>query len=167
MHVDRSDVTIERYSGQSADEIFDLILPIQQAEFGLPVSRESQPDLDDIPAFYQQGAGDFWLARRAGQVIGTIALKDIGDRAVALRKMFVRADFRGREHGIARHLLETALASAKQKDVSVILLGTTAFFHAAHRFYEKNGFVEIGKQDLPPAFPIMTVDTKFYRRELS
>jgi N-acetylglutamate synthase-like GNAT family acetyltransferase len=166
MHTHRSDVVIERYAGQSADEIFDLILPIQQAEFGLPVSRESQPDIDDIPAFYQRGAGDFWIARHHGQIVGTIALKDIGDRTVALRKMFVRADVRGRERGIAQLLLEAALASAVRNTVSVILLGTTAFFHAAHRFYEKNGFVEIARQDLPAAFPIMAVDTKFYRRRL-
>jgi predicted N-acetyltransferase YhbS len=37
---------------------------------------------------------------------------------------------------------------------------------AAHRFYEKHGFSEIAPAQLPPSFPIMRVDTKFYRLEL-
>jgi hypothetical protein len=51
--------------------------------------------------------------------------------------------------------------------LSDIFLGTTAKFLAAHRFYEKNGFHEIGRDELPAAFPVMTVDTKFYRRSLA
>jgi hypothetical protein len=37
---------------------------------------------------------------------------------------------------------------------------------AAHRFYEKNDFVRIEKQQLPPAFPVMGVDTIFYHRSI-
>ncbi|MGO7422080.1 GNAT family N-acetyltransferase, partial [Rhizobium ruizarguesonis] len=42
-------------------------------------------------------------------------------------------------------------------------LGTTDKFVAAHRFYEKNGFTEIAKSALPRTFPLMAVDSKFYR----
>lgn len=45
-----------------------------------------------------------------------------------------------------------------------IYLGTTARYLAAHRFHEKNGFTDIPQADLPPAFPVMSVDTKFYMR---
>ena len=45
----------------------------------------------------------------------------------------------------------------------MILLGTTEKFLAAQRFYEKNGFTEIQKDALPPKFPVMTVDVKFYK----
>jgi hypothetical protein len=34
---------------------------------------------------------------------------------------------------------------------------------AAHRFYEKNGFKQISKQDLPDDFPLMPVDNVFYK----
>lgn len=46
-------------------------------------------------------------------------------------------------------------------------LGTTTKFLAAHRFYEKKGFVEIPRETLPHAFPLMAVDIKFYLLELS
>jgi N-acetylglutamate synthase-like GNAT family acetyltransferase len=159
-------VVIESYAGQSADLIFDLILPIQREEFGLPVRREDQPDLEQISGFYQTGQGGFWLAKAGDELVGSIALKDIGDGQVALRKMFVRADFRGGAHGVANRLLDAALSWSRDKAVTAVYLGTTPFFHAAHRFYEKNGFTEIAKSELPQSFPIMSVDTKFYRLRL-
>jgi N-acetylglutamate synthase-like GNAT family acetyltransferase len=95
-------------------------------------------------------------------VVGTIALKDIGNRQIALRKMFVHKDYRGKEKAIAFRLLQQAFAWAKDKGRPDIFLGTTSKFFAAHRFYEKNGFNEIRKSQLPPNFPIMAVDSKFY-----
>lgn len=50
---------------------------------------------------------------------------------------------------------------------AVIFLGTTAKFLAAHRSYEKNGFVEIAKDALPSSFSLMAVDTKFHAMRLS
>ena len=43
-----------------------------------------------------------------------------------------------------------------------VLLGTTEKFVAAQRFYEKNGFAEIEREELPVTFPLMAVDVKFY-----
>jgi N-acetylglutamate synthase-like GNAT family acetyltransferase len=51
---------------------------------------------------------------------------------------------------------------ARQQGVRQIFLGTTAKFLAAHRFYEKNGFRQIEQAELPPTFPVMVVDTRFY-----
>jgi hypothetical protein len=51
--------------------------------------------------------------------------------------------------------------------VAEIYLGTTEKFLAAHRFYERNGFGLIESSELPPAFPVMAVDTRFYKRRLS
>lgn len=69
-----------------------------------------------------------------------------------------------RQSGTALRLLDTLLDWARDRGVREIFLGTTPKFLAAHRFYEKNGFSEIARSEVPPAFPIMTVDKKFYRR---
>jgi N-acetylglutamate synthase-like GNAT family acetyltransferase len=145
-----------------AAAIAAVILPIQQVEFGIPVTLESQPDLGDVQAFYQHGCGNFWVAEVDGKIVGTIALLDIGGGDAALRKMFVAEPFRGKEHCVARRLLQELLQWAAANGVARIYLGTTAKFLAAHRFYEKNGFAEIAKTGLPGSFPIMSVDTKFY-----
>jgi GNAT superfamily N-acetyltransferase len=76
--------------------------------------------------------------------------------------MFVAARFRGREHGLAARLLATAVDWCRANRVRRIYLGTTEKFLAAHRFYEKHGFVTIERSALPEAFPVMAVDTRFY-----
>ena len=149
---------------QENDEqgIIDLIVTIQQKEFDLPITAEDQPDLKDVKGFYQKGAGNFWVAEDQGKILGTIALLDIGNGLAALRKMFVNAAVRGEDPGIAKMLLDGLIQWAENHKLRQIFLGTTPKFLAAHRFYEKNGFLEIPKADLPQSFPVMKVDTKFY-----
>lgn len=144
-----------------------LILPIQQAEFGIPITLEAQPDLQDIPGFYQRGHGNFWVAEtEGGEIVGTIALLDIGQQQGALRKMFVAASHRGKEQGVAQALLGTLLAWGRERGMRDVFLGTTDKFLAAHRFYEKNGFQRIEQAELPERFPVMKVDTRFYALKL-
>lgn len=146
------------------EPVIDLVLKIQREEFSFDITTNDQPDLLDVPNFYQVGTGNFWVARSAGEVVGIIALRDIGNGQGALRKMFVKASHRGTEHSVAARLLDRLLASAKAQQVHEIFLGTTEKFHAAHRFYEKNHFGRVSPQSLPRAFPRMTLDTRFYRR---
>jgi N-acetylglutamate synthase-like GNAT family acetyltransferase len=159
-----NDIIIRAFRSGDEQGVFDVILPIQQEEFGVPITAADQPDLAAIPDFYQQGKGGFWVAEKDGVIVGTISLKDIGNDEAALRKMFVAAEVRGREFGVAARLLDRLMAHAAEAGLKVILLGTTDKFLAAHRFYEKNGFAEIAADDLPASFPRMAVDTKFYRR---
>ena len=108
------------------------------------------------------GNGNFWVATIDDNVIGTISLVDIGNRQVALRKMFVQENYRGKALGVGQALLNTVFEWAKERKLTGIFLGTTEKYLAAHRFYEKNGFTEIQKDDLPKSFPVMQVDKKFY-----
>ncbi len=159
-------IKIKEFSLQYQQEILDLIVKIQQKEFKIAITVEDQPDLCNIEDFYRKGKGNFWVALYDKEVIGTISLLDIGNEQAALRKMFVNDAFRGKKYQAALGLLETLLKWAREKNIREIYLGTTPKFLAAHRFYEKNGFNEIPKEDLPVAFPIMKVDTKFYKFEL-
>jgi len=150
-----------------------LISGIQRGEFGLGITPQDQPDLMDIPGFYVQGKlgpGGFWVGLDvAGAVAGCIACLNIGPDAEgrgqgALRKMFVRADMRGT--GLSAALLDTLFHWCAGHGVGQLYLGTTDRFLAAHRFYEKHGFARLEKAALPPTFPVMLVDSVFYRRSL-
>jgi N-acetylglutamate synthase-like GNAT family acetyltransferase len=154
------------FSIEYESDVIDLIVSIQREEFGIDIDADRQPDLRRIPSYYQTGTGNFWVALVDHRVVGTIALLGIGNRQGALRKMFVRPEFRGSEIGTARILLETLLEWAARRGVREIFLGTTPFFEAAHRFYEKHGFSEVPKIKLPASFPIMEVDSKFYYQQL-
>lgn len=158
---------IATFSPEHAADVAALILSIQREEFGFPITLADQPDLSDIPGFYQRGAGNFWIALQEGAVVGTIALLDIGNRQAALRKMFVAPEYRGREHGTAKGLLDTLIDWSREHRLREIFLGTTAKFLAAHRFYEKHDFREIGRHELPAGFQFMAVDTKFYVRKIA
>ena len=153
---------IIRYTEGDKQEVIDLILNIQRNEFGIPISLADQPDLDDVLGYYQKDNGNFWVARMDDFIVGTIALLDIGNNMCALRKMFVNAKYRGRKYGIGQILLDTLLEWAVEKKFRQIILGTTDKFTRAQAFYEKNGFTEIRKEDLPATFPVMSVDVKFY-----
>jgi N-acetylglutamate synthase-like GNAT family acetyltransferase len=159
-------VHIVPFNPAHADGVVSVILPIQQSEFGIPITLEAQPDLQDIAGFYQQGTGNFWVALEAGAVVGTLGLLDIGHGQAALRKMFVASSHRGPEHGVAKELLRTLIDWSRARGIREVFLGTTAKFLAAHRFYEKNGFRVVAKDALPESFPVMAVDTKFYGMSL-
>jgi N-acetylglutamate synthase-like GNAT family acetyltransferase len=158
-----AEIEIRPYAAQDRDGVLAVVIPIQREEFGIAITADDQPDLAVIADFYQSGKGEFWVAVKDGRVVGTLGLKDIGNSQAALRKMFVASDFRGRDHGVASRLLSALFRHAAERGIVEIILGTTDRFLAAHRFYEKNGFVEIGAAELPASFPRMAVDSKFYR----
>ena len=54
------------------------------------------------PGFYRRGNGNFWVALADGEVVGTLALLDLGEGQGALRKMFVQAPHRGPRGGRVR-----------------------------------------------------------------
>lgn len=159
----KAEITIVPFVDCLVGGVRDLILPIQRDEFGIPITYDEQPDLHDIDGFYRQGDGDFWVAMAGDEVVGSIGLLDVGGGRAALRKMFVKAAYRGSEHETARKLLARLVAHAEAAGMVEIYLGTTAKFLAAHRFYERAGFMRIDEHDLPQPFPRMSVDTRFYR----
>lgn len=160
-------VRIEIYEKKHQQEVIDVIVPIQREEFGIPITLEDQPDLKMIETFYQKGDGNFWVALVDGKVVGTIALIDIGQGQLALRKMFVRKEFRSAPFRTGQVLMDTAFDWMRKNGSREVILGTLDKFQAAQSFYRKNGFVEVAKKNLPPNFPAMTLDNTFFKKTLS
>jgi len=142
-------------------EIIDLVLNIQQKEFNVPITIEDQPDLMQIEDFYFANGGSFWGAFISGELVGTIALVKFDKKAAAIRKMFVKKEFRGKEYGIAQKLLETLIAYCQKNGIEEVYLGTVSILKAALRFYERNHFEVIEKELLPSKFPLMNADNVF------
>ena len=159
-------LTLRPYEKRDQDQVNEMILWSQNVEFNVPVTIADQPDLLDVAGVYQEGAGNFWVALDGEVVVGSIGLLAYAPGEAALRKMFVRAAYRGGEHGTAAALLATLLGWAREHEIRTISLGTVDVLRAAHRFYAKNGFVEIPKVSLPPSFPLVAVDTMFFRYDM-
>jgi GNAT superfamily N-acetyltransferase len=156
------DIIYRPYAKSDEDAVIAHILSIQQGEFAVPVTAEEQPDLRAVAEVYQSGTGGFWVAGMEGRIVGTIGLIGFGEAQGALRKMFVAAEARGREMGVAARLLGLLIDHARAVGITAITLGTIERLKAAVRFYEKNGFVPVAPDDLPAGFPRMPVDTHFF-----
>lgn len=98
----------------------------------------------------------------SGELVGTIALVKFDERAGAIRKMFVKKEFRGKELNIAQKLLEVLISFCHENGIDDLYLGTITVLKAAQRFYERNGFLKIKKEHLPERFPLMSADDIFY-----
>jgi N-acetylglutamate synthase-like GNAT family acetyltransferase len=146
--------------------VIDFVLDIQRHEFGLDIHAADQPDLLDVASYYQHGAGNFWVALAGNEVVGSIALLDIGNAQGALRKLYVKASHRGKPHAVGSRLLETLVHSTRETGRRDLYLATTEQFAAACRFYEKNGFTALAREQLPQAFPRIPQETRFYHRAL-
>ncbi|MCT2563724.1 GNAT family N-acetyltransferase [Chryseobacterium herbae] len=155
-------VHIQQLNNTYSDQLIDMILNIQQKEFNVPITIEDQPDLKQIESFYTEAGGNFWGAFIDGELVGSIALVKFDEREGAVRKMFVKKEFRGKELNIAQELLEVLIAFCRESGIDAIYLGTVNILKAAIRFYERNHFVQVEKENLPARFPLMSADNVFY-----
>lgn len=152
---------------EHANAIIDLILNIQQNEFNIAITLDDQPDLLKINNFYYEKGGCFWGAFIDHELVGTIALVKFDSKAGAIRKMFVKKEYRGKELNIAQALLTTLIAYSKENGIDDLYLGTVHVLGAALRFYERNQFLTIAKETLPEKFPLMAADDVFCHLNLN
>ncbi|MEO8534509.1 MAG: GNAT family N-acetyltransferase [Flavobacterium sp.] len=160
-------MTILPVQNEYEKEIVDLILEIQQNEFNVQLTLADQPDLLNIKNFYFQSGGCFLGAFIDGKLVGTIALIKFNKETGAIRKMFVQKEFRGIQYNVALQLLEELISYSKENGINNLYLGTVSILKAAHRFYEKNNFIKLEKEELPPDFPSMKAENVFYHLNLN
>lgn len=158
---------IQPIQNECENQIVDLILNIQQKEFNVSITLEDQPDLLDIENFYYKPGGIFLGAFIDEKLVGTIALIKFSKEGAAIRKMFVKKEFRGKEFNIAQQLLEQLIKYSEENGIKDLYLGTVSILQAALRFYEKNNFIRIQKEALPADFPLMKPDNVFCHLKLN
>ena len=106
-------------------------------EFGFERDAKLDGDLDYPAATYAA----LWVAVEDGTVVGSAALRDLGDGAVELKRMYLRPDQRGL--GLGKRLLALALEWARDHGMSVVRLDTSERMVAAQRLYEAHGFERV------------------------
>lgn len=98
-------------------------------------------DLDNIQKNYSL----FLVAEDNKKIVGTVALKNEGEGVGKLRRMYLQKEYRGR--GIAQELFNNVLNYARKEKFSKIILTTYPKMKAAIKFYKKNGFKLIKKEN--------------------
>jgi GNAT superfamily N-acetyltransferase len=93
----------------------------------------------------------FRLAEANGEGVGYVKLGpltlpvDTAELAIELRQLYLLKDHRG--SGIAAELMDWALAEARKLGMSELYLTVYIDNHRAKRFYERYGFVPVGRYD--------------------
>ncbi len=96
------------------------------------------PELAAPASHFARRGGALWVCEADRRVIGTLALSRTSADTFELHKVYLERDRRG--SGLARALLDRALAFAADAGGRRFRLWTDTRFVAGHRFYERNGF---------------------------
>lgn len=101
------------------------------------------PELRNIAQSFASWNGEFWVAERAGRIIGCVGytrnpIRARQPRGIELKKLYVeRCE---RQQGIARELLRRVEDAGAAGGVDYIELWSDTRFLDAHRFYERKGY---------------------------
>jgi len=127
------DFQIVPFEAARADGFRSLVVDTLR-EFGFEPDPVLDADLDDPAATYAA----LWLVLSGFEVVGSVALRDVGDGTLELKRMYLRPSQRGR--GLGKHLLALALDWARAYGARAIRLDTSERMVAAQHLYEAYGF---------------------------
>ncbi len=101
------------------------------------------PELRALASHFRGAGGALWAAEQDGRLVGMVATRPLReDQAYEICRMYVAREHRG--GGLARRLLATAEDHVREAGAARLVLWTDTRFEAAHRFYEKHGYVRQG-----------------------
>lgn len=151
---------ISKFKIERQEELTEFVLGIQNGEAGLGFERNEQLDLINTYEFYK--GGGFWIAEISNEIVGSIGLQKLNHEIGILRKMFVKKELRGTNMKIAQKLFDILIKKAINIGLRRILLDTPAIAKASHRFYEKNGFKELNRENIPIGYKFPDRDSRLY-----
>jgi ribosomal protein S18 acetylase RimI-like enzyme len=132
-------IQIEPYTNVLRKDVFDFTERCF-SELGKrfePIGRHS---------FYNDIAGVFdvfYCALDGDKVIGTVALKKLGDHTAELKALYLDKDYRGQ--GLGSQLTKTVIDEAKKIGYKSIVLDSMKQYKEARKLYEKCGFIDCAR----------------------
>ena len=158
---------IRAFAPKDQAQVEALVLEIQQAEFGLALTAENQPDLKNVAAFFSGPGSAFWVALIDNNIVGCIGLEAIAGHVAVMRKFMVAPTHRGSGSHIAIDLLSAFEAHANAQGFNTIALSTVAETKAAQRFYAKMGYIAVTAADMPLGYSQGVLDRVFFVKRLA
>jgi putative acetyltransferase len=107
-------------------------------------------ELASLPAPYSPPAGALFIAQSGGQVAGCVALRPLDAGVGEMKRLYVRAEYRGA--GVGKALIEAVIRAARAAGYRELRLDTLPSMASAQSLYGKLGFNEIrpyGEKHLP------------------
>ena len=134
---------VRRIAGGERDDVLAIVNQAAEAYRGvIPADRWHEPYMSAEELDREIAAGvEFWgIEDGAGVLAGVMGIQAVRDVDL-IRHAYVRPELQG--GGIGRRLLEELTARAQRP----LLVGTWAAATWAVRFYERNGFELVGREE--------------------
>lgn len=112
------------------------------ASLGIDLAYQNFGDeFAGLPGKYARPNGRLNLALVDGAPAGCVAMRRLDEARAEMKRLYVRAGFRGAKVGLA--LTERIIADAREIGYRALVLDTLSTMHRAQALYRSLGFVEI------------------------
>ncbi len=91
-----------------------------------------------LDVFSEARRNAFWVVESEDQIVGSFGIESRSADETELRRMYLDESCRG--SGLAKRMLDFALAEARARGFARMILSTAEIQKAADRFYRKSGF---------------------------
>jgi putative acetyltransferase len=103
--------------------------------------QDFEKELKTIDQQYRQPNGGLILAFKDGQPVGCVGVRKLDDDIAELKRMYVKAEYRGYNIGV--ELLKRSLQLAQERGYKKMRLDTLKNMTKAQSLYQSFGFYEI------------------------
>lgn len=132
------------YSSEYKDKVYEFVYKamLENPEKTPEGLKEELVDLEDIETAYLANGGKFYLLEsKAGDIVGTVALKVMPGRQGKLKRFYVKDIYR--RSGLGKLLYDSIEEYSRSINLSVISLAVGKNLVEAQNFYKKQGFNEV------------------------
>lgn len=140
---------------EEADAAGRVVVAAFGAVAGLPIDDDYAEELADVKG--RAAVSEVLVAVGSDEVVGSVTFipdahsplaEDVRDGECGVRMMGVAPTAQGR--GVGQLLLDAVLGRARDLGRAAVFLHSTPQMTAAHRLYERNGFVRTPERDRVP-----------------